>query len=100
MHAYRIVWEDEANAREIELFVDYTLDASVVQIEAIRPTKVTLYNAVTKAVERTMPVHTEAGRRLLTRSYLASREDQPSLEDEILAQHQLLDEERAAEVTR
>ena len=98
MHAYRIVWEDEAKAREIELFVDYTLEASVVQIEAIRPTKVTLYNAATKLVERTLPVHTDAGRQLLTRSYLASREDQPSLEDEILAQHQLLDEERAAEV--
>ena len=98
MHAYRIVWEDEAKAREIELYVDYSLEASVVQIEAIRPTKVTLYNAVTKLVEQTLPVHTAAGRQLLTRSYLASREDQPSLEDEILAQHQLLDEERAAEV--
>ena len=32
MHSYRIVWEDEAKAREIELFVHYRLDAGAVSI--------------------------------------------------------------------
>src|SRR5262245_9748520 len=34
MHSYRIVWEDEAKAREVELFVHYRLDAGVVSIDA------------------------------------------------------------------
>jgi hypothetical protein len=97
MHAYRIVWEDEANAREVELFVHYTLDNGVVQIEAVEPTKVTLYDRVAKTVARELKVWTDTGRRVLARAYQASRDGLIALEDEILAQHQLRDEEFAAE---
>src|SRR3954470_8634604 len=86
MKTYRIVWEDEAKAREVEIFADYTLDAGQVQVEEIRPTKVTLYNSETRQPARTLPVHTAAGRRLLRRAYAANRDEAVSLADEIQAQ--------------
>ena len=98
MHSYRIVWEDEAKAREIEVLVRYRLDAGVVIVNEIRPTQVTLYNASTKQASRSLPVHTSTGRRLLAEAYLASRETEVSLEEEILAAHALLDDEIGAAV--
>ena len=92
MHTYRIVWEDEAKAREIELFVTYRLDAGVVAIEELRPTQVTLYNSQSKKPSRSVPVHTATGRRLLAQAYLASRDTEQTLEDEILAAHDLMDD--------
>jgi hypothetical protein len=91
MHAYRIVWEDEAKGREIELLVRYRLDAGAVSIDEVRPTQVTLYSAPTQQPIRSLPVHTPTGRRLLAQSYLASRETEQTLEEEILAAHALRD---------
>ena len=98
MSAYRIVWEDEAKAREIELFVDYKLERGAVQVDAIRPTKVTFYNVETKHPIRSMAIYTATGRRMLTEQYLASREG-TSLEDEIRLQHEMRDEAIAEQVT-
>jgi len=98
MHSYRIVWEDEAKAREVELFVHYGLEAGLVVVREVRPTQVTLYDTVSKTATRTLPVHTATGRRLLAEAYLASRETEVSLEDEILAAHALLDDEIGAAV--
>jgi hypothetical protein len=98
MHAYRIVWEDEPKAREVEIFVDYTIRDGLVQIESVRPTKVTLYDRVTRSIARELKVWTETGRNLLARAYHASREGMISLEEEILAQHELRDENLATEV--
>lgn len=92
MHAYRIVWEDEAKAREIELFIHYRLEEGVVSIDYIRPSQVTLYNKRTKKPLRTLPVYTNTGRRLLSQAYLASREVEQTLEEEILAAHSLRDD--------
>ena len=86
MKAYRIVWEDEAKAREVEIFVDYTLEAGQVQVDEVRPTKVTLYSSETKQPERTLPVHTSTGRRLLRKAYFATRDEGITLADEIQAQ--------------
>jgi len=96
MHSYRIVWEDEAKAREIELCVHYRLDAGAVKVREVRPTQVTLYSATTRQPSRSVPVHTATGRRLLAEAYLASRETEVSLEEEILAAHSLLDDEVGA----
>ena len=82
MKAYRIVWEDAANARDVELHVAYRLDGGNVSIEDVRPTQVTLYCRQTDAVKRSLPVHTETGRRLLAQAFLAARAAK-SLEDEI-----------------
>ena len=98
MHSYRIVWEDEAKAREVEVLVRYRLDAGVVTVNEIRPTQVTLYDVASKRASRALPVHTAKGRQLLAEAYLASRETEVSLEDEILAAHALLDDEIGAAV--
>ena len=98
MHSYRIVWEDEAKGREIELYVHYRLDAGVVSVGEVRPTQVTLYNTATKRPERTLKVHTATGRRLLAQAYLSSRETEQSLEEEILAAHDLLGDSLATAV--
>jgi len=98
MHSYRIVWEDEPKAREIELIVHYGLEAGVVVVQEVRPTVVTLYDNVSKKAIRSLPVHTATGRRLLADAYLASRETEVSLEEEILAAHALLDDEVGAAV--
>jgi hypothetical protein len=87
MHAYRIVWEDAAKGREIELFVHYRLDAGMVNVDEVRPTQVTLYNSQSKLASRKLPVHTATGRRLLSQAYLASRRAEQSLESEILSAH-------------
>jgi hypothetical protein len=89
MHAYRIVWEDAAKGREIELFVRYRLDDGGVNVGEVRPTQVTLYSAHSKRPARTIPVHTPTGRKLLAQAYLTSRQTEQSLEDEILAAHAL-----------
>ncbi len=86
MNGYRIVWEDEAKAREVEIFVDYSLVAGQVQVNAIRPAKVTIYSQETKQPERTLPVWTATGREMLSRAYLASREEGVSLASEIQAE--------------
>ncbi len=87
MHTYRIVWEDEPKAREIEILVHYRLDAGLVQIDAVNPTKVTLFADHTPRPTRILPVHTATGRRLLAQAYLAARETAETLEEEILAAH-------------
>lgn len=99
MSAYRIVWEDEAKAREVEIFVDYALSEGAVQVNAIRPTRVTFYDAQTGHAERSIGIHTPTGRRMLTEQYLATRTDTLSLEDEIRQQIDLLDEERTMPVS-
>src|SRR5690349_16443126 len=96
MHHYRIVWEDEAKAREVELLVRYELEAGMVTVGEVRPTLVTLYDASTRQPSRSLPVHTATGRRLLATAYLASRESEQTLEEEILAAHALLDDEVGA----
>jgi hypothetical protein len=98
MHSYRIVWEDEPRAREIELFVHYGLEAGAVAIREVRPKTVTLYDNASRKPIRSLPVHTATARRLLADAYLASRETEVSLEEEILAAHALLDDEIGAAV--
>jgi hypothetical protein len=88
MHSYRIFWEDQERNREVEIFVDYTLQDGLVQVTQVRPTHVTLYDTATQQPSRTLGVYTQAGRRLLGRLYEASRHGLPRLEDEIFAHHQ------------
>jgi hypothetical protein len=85
VHHYRLVWEDEAKAREVEILVDYTVLGGLVQVGAIRPTKVTLYHRQTKTVARELPVWTTTGRRLLRRAFLKNRSGYVSLQHEIQA---------------
>src|SRR5438876_190524 len=70
MHSYRIVWEDEAKARDIELIVRYGLQAGVVTVNEVRPTVVTLYDNASKQPLRSLPVHTATARRLLAAAHV------------------------------
>jgi hypothetical protein len=92
VHHFRIVWADEAKAREVEVLVDYTLLGGLVQVGAIRPTKVTVLNRATKTA-RELPVWTATGRRLLRRAFLKNHMGHVSLQREIQALH---DEKLAA----
>ncbi|MCA9153130.1 MAG: hypothetical protein R3C99_08230 [Pirellulaceae bacterium] len=98
MNTYRIVWEDESKAREVELLVNYAAEAGTVRVNDIRPHSVTFYNAETKQAERVVGVHTESGRKLLTRAYLAARASEMTLEDEIHAQLAQRDEAVMTEI--
>ena len=82
-----MVWEDEANARLVEVLVDYTLLGDLVQVSTIRPTKVTNYHPQTKKAKRVLPVWTAAGRRVLRRAFLKNHMGIVSLQREIQAQH-------------
>ena len=78
MHSYRIVWEDEAKAREVELFVHYRLDAGVVSVDEVRPAQVTLYNSKTQQPSRSLPVTSRESRyaaAMLARSRWPARLD-------------------------
>jgi len=75
MNSYRIVWEDEAKAREIELFADYACEAGVVEVRAIYARRVTFYDPESRKPIRTVAVHTSSGSDLLVRQYLAAREE-------------------------
>jgi hypothetical protein len=87
MHSYRIFWEDQERNREVEIFVDYTLAAGLVQVANVRPTRVTLYHAQTQLPVRTLGVYTRAGQRHLAQLHQASRHGLPRIEDEIYAHH-------------
>ena len=86
MHAYRIVWEDEPKAREIEILVYYTRALDQVTVEDVRPIRVTLYDRTSGHASRELRVHTPTGRALLTRAFLATRDEAVTLADEIQAQ--------------
>jgi hypothetical protein len=86
MHHYRIVWEQEEKNREVEILVDYRVANDAVEVLAVRPMKVSFYDAVTAKLARELKVWTAAGRKLLEAQYLATREGQPTLEEEIYAQ--------------
>lgn len=86
MHQFRMVWEDAAKAREVEVLVDYMLLGGLVQVGAIRPVKVTVKHPRTKQT-RELPVWTATGRRLLRRAFLKNHMGFVSLQREIQAQH-------------
>jgi hypothetical protein len=85
VHQHRIVWEDEAKAREVEVLVHYTVLGDLVQIGAIRPTKVTLRGA--KKPARELPIWTATGRRLLRRAFLQNHMGYVALQSEIQNVH-------------
>lgn len=87
MGVYRLVWADVTKNRDVEIHVNYRLADGVVQIEKLTPTKVTLYQADGKTVDRVLPVTRPTGQRLLTQAYENSRTGEDRLEDQIREQH-------------
>lgn len=92
MNHYRIFWEDHERNREVEISVDYSIEAGLVHIAEVRATRVTIYCDKTQQPLRTVGVYTLEGRRLLAEQYRESRYGLPRLEDEIYAHHQSSEE--------
>ena len=65
-------WEDEENNRQVELVVNYRLDATRFEIKDITPTRVNFICPTSGKTTRSIGVWTNGGRRVLTRAIKAS----------------------------
>jgi hypothetical protein len=65
-----IVWEDESQNRTVNFDVDYTITDVELSVNSIVPTKVNFTCPVSNVVLRTIGVHTDKGRQLLTNRFI------------------------------
>lgn len=86
-HLYRVIWEDVAKKRDVEVAVSYRLEEGCVVINCVTPTKVTFH-----ADKKCLHVTRGMGQKVLSRAFLAGRDASVSLEEEVLSQHLLMDE--------
>ncbi len=64
-------WEDDENNRIVELAVECRFEDETVEIVSVTPRSITFIDATTREPQRTLGIHTAAGRRLLTRVCVA-----------------------------
>lgn len=95
MFTYRVMWNDAAKRRDVEVRIAYAAEGDVIRVLDIVPTTVFLYEVDGESVFKELPVHTDTGRRVLARAYLACRDNAISLEEEILAYHASTDDRLA-----
>lgn len=95
MHAYKTVWNDAAKRRDVEVVVRYRIDDTRAEILEVVPQSVLVYEVDGESVFKQIPVHTDGGRRHLSRKFLAGRGAQASLEAEVLAHHASKDDPTA-----
>ncbi len=72
MNSCQATWEDAENNRQVELVVNYQLDATRVQINDVTPTRVNFLCPTSGQTTRSIGVHTNGGRRMLARAIKAS----------------------------
>src|SRR4029079_15629757 len=72
MNSCQATWEDADNNRQVELVVNYRLDATRFEIKAVTPTRVNFICPTSGKTTRSIGVHTNGGRRLLSRAIKAS----------------------------
>ena len=72
MNSCQATWEDAENNRQVELVVNYQLDATRVQINDVTPTRVNFVCPTSGKTTRSIGVHTNGGRRVLSRAIKAS----------------------------
>ena len=65
-------WEDEENNRQVELVVNYRLDATRVEINDVTPTRVNFLCPTSGNTTRSIGVWTDGGRRVLSRALESS----------------------------
>ncbi len=58
-------WEDETSNRQVQFSIDYSIENGAVEIETVTPQKVSFICPESSTVQRSVGVHTLAGRRLL-----------------------------------
>jgi hypothetical protein len=72
MKNFQATWEDAEASRQVELVVNYQLDAKHVDINDITPTRVTFLCPQSQQPLRSVRVWTEGGRKLLARQAAAA----------------------------
>lgn len=72
MKSYQATWEDAEASRQVELVVNYQLDAKRVDINDVTPTRVTFLCDKTQQPLRSVRVWTAGGRKLLARRAAAA----------------------------
>jgi hypothetical protein len=72
MKSCQATWEDAENSRQVELVVNYRLDATRVEIGDVTPTRVTFLCPTSGKPTRSIGVWTNGGRRVLNRQLKAS----------------------------
>ena len=65
-------WEDAENNRQVELVVNYRLDATRVEINDVTPTRVNFLCPTSGNTTRSIGVWTDGGRRVLSRALESS----------------------------
>src|SRR4029079_14939727 len=68
MNSCQATWEDADNNRQVELVVNYRLDATRFEIKNVTPTRVNFICPTSGKTTRSLGVHTNGGRRVLTRA--------------------------------
>lgn len=72
MNNCHATWEDEENNRQVELVVNYRLDATRVEINDVTPTRVNFLCPTSGKTTRSIGVWTDGGRRVLSRALESS----------------------------
>ena len=67
MNSCQATWEDAENNRQVELVVNYRLDATRVEIGDVTPTRVNFLCPTSGPTVRSIGVWTNGGRRVLSR---------------------------------
>ena len=60
-------WEDETSSRHIQFSVEYSIESGAIAIKTVTPHKVSFVTEGT--VERSVGVHTDAGRNMLAEQF-------------------------------
>lgn len=72
MKTFQATWEDDESNRQVELVVNYQLEATRVAIHDVTPTRVTFLCPESHRPLRSVGVWTEGGRQLLARQIEAA----------------------------
>ena len=68
MNSCQATWEDAENNRQVELVVNYRLDATRFEIKDVTPTRVNFLCPTSGKTTRSIGVWTNGARRVLTRA--------------------------------
>ncbi|HEX3598845.1 MAG TPA: hypothetical protein VHU84_01810 [Lacipirellulaceae bacterium] len=72
MNTCQAKWEDTENNRQVELVVNYQLDATRVEINQVTPTRVNFLCPTTGKTTSSVGIWTNGGRRVLMRQLKAA----------------------------
>jgi hypothetical protein len=65
-------WEDEENHRQIQFSIEYTIESSAVVLDELTPVKVTMICPKTNTVLRSVGVHTQKGKSMISDQFARS----------------------------